>query len=124
MEWYLSAFKDYAQFRGRSSRQEYWMFQLFNFIVGVALVSIDMIFGIKFNPETGLGLLSSLYFLFTFVPTIAVTVRRLHDTNRSGLWFFVLFVPVLGWIWLLYTMCKDSDHKINHYGPDPTLLVF
>ncbi len=82
MNWYLSALKGYATFSGRASRQEYWMFVLFYFIVGVAFAIIEGMLGIL--PENSIGPLTGLYMLVTVPPWLAVIARRLHDTGRSG----------------------------------------
>ena len=118
MNWYLEAFKKYAVFEGRSRRKEYWFFALFNFIFAFVLAIIDIMTG-TFSEEAGLGLLSGLYTLAVFIPAISVLVRRLHDTDRSGWWFWIVFIPLIGWIWLVILMILEGTSGQNQYGSDP-----
>ena len=118
MNWYLEVLKKYAVFDGRARRKEYWFFNLFNLLISIALTFIDGVTG-SFDPETGLGLLSGLYTLGVFIPGIAVSVRRLHDTDRSGWWLLLFLVPVIGALVLLYFMVLDSNPERNEYGASP-----
>jgi uncharacterized membrane protein YhaH (DUF805 family) len=118
MSWYLKVLKNYAGFSGRARRQEYWFFVLFNFIITLALIFVDVFIG-TLNPQAGLGVLSGLYSLAVFIPTFAVTVRRLHDTSRTGWWLLIGFIPLIGAIVLLVFMFLDSTSGTNEYGPDP-----
>lgn len=114
MNWYLSVLKNYAVFEGRAHRTEYWMFVLFNFLISLALAIVDAaIFG------QGGGLLSPLYALGVFIPSLAVGVRRLHDTNRSGWWLLIALVPLVGFIVLLVFTVSEGDKGPNDYGADP-----
>lgn len=112
MDWYIGVLKKYAVFQGRARRKEYWMFFLFNLIVGIILGALDWMLG------TG-SLLGGIYALAVLIPNIAVTVRRLHDTSRSGWWILIVLVPVIGWIVLLVFMVLDSHPGDNEYGPNP-----
>jgi uncharacterized membrane protein YhaH (DUF805 family) len=105
MEWYAKVMSQYIDFEGRARRKEYWMFALFNFIVAFCL---GFAVGLLKLP----GFLPALYNLAVFFPSIAVGVRRMHDTNRSG-WF--LMIPFYN----LYLLCIEGDRKPNQYGPDP-----
>ena len=118
MEWYLRVVKKYAVFSGRSRRKEYWMFCLINTLISVALMVVDDTMGTAL-PGGSLGLTGSIYSLAVLVPMIAVTVRRLHDTNRSGGWILLLFIPVLGTLALFVFMVMDGNAGDNAYGPDP-----
>lgn len=119
MEWYLDVLKNkYAQFTGRARRLEYWYFALFNVIASIVLAVLDGLFG-TFNTATGAGLLSGLYALAVLVPSLAVAVRRLHDTDRTGWWLLIALVPVIGVIVLLVFMLIDSQPGANQYGPNP-----
>jgi uncharacterized membrane protein YhaH (DUF805 family) len=118
MNWYLEVLKKYAVFEGRAGRKEYWFFVLFNILISMALGYVDWLTG-NVNPETGLGLLSSIYALGVMIPGMAVSVRRLHDTNRSGWWLLITFVPVIGALVFLYFMVLDSNPDINEFGPSP-----
>jgi len=118
MNWYLQAFKKYTVFTGRSRRKEYWFFVLFNILVSLALAIVDYFTG-TYNARYGMGLLGGLYTLAVLIPAIAVTVRRLHDTGRSGWWFLIVLVPIVGGIVLLVFMVLDSQPGENAYGPSP-----
>lgn len=118
MNWYLEVLKKYAVFEGRAGRKEYWFFILFNILISMALVYVDWLTG-NINPETGLGILSGIYALGVMIPGMAVSVRRLHDTGRSGWWLLITFVPVIGAIVFLYFMVLDSKPEINEFGPSP-----
>jgi uncharacterized membrane protein YhaH (DUF805 family) len=122
MNWYLGVFKKYTVFSGRAQRAEYWYFVLFNMIVGVGLALIDQATG-TLNQDTGVGLLGGLYSLAVLLPSLAVSVRRLHDTNRSGWWLFILFIPVIGAIALLVFFVQDSTADTNEYGDNPKGMV-
>ena len=112
MNWYLKVLKQYADFNGRARRTEYWMFFLFNIIIAVVLGVIESVLG-------GPGILGGLYSLAVLLPAIGVTVRRLHDTGRTGWWILVGLIPVIGMIVLLVFMVLDSQPGSNEYGPNP-----
>jgi uncharacterized membrane protein YhaH (DUF805 family) len=105
MKWYLMAFQKYAQFQGRSSRQEYWMFFLMNFVAGFFL---GLGIGLLKLPPASVG----IYQLAILVPSFAVAVRRCHDTNKSG-WY--LLVPIYN----IVLMCLPGDQGSNSFGDDP-----
>jgi len=110
--YYLDVLKfKYAQFFGRARRSEFWYFALFNFIVSLGLGMIDAF--------TGLGFLSSVYGLAVLVPSLAVGVRRLHDTGKSGWWILIGLIPFIGWIVLIVFYLQDSQPFTNRYGPNP-----
>ena len=118
MSWYLEVLKKYAVFNGRARRMEYWMFILFNIIITVVLALIDYLTG-TFSPRAGVGLLGGLYALAVLIPSLAVTVRRLHDIGRTGWWILIGLIPVIGGIVLLIFMVLDSESGTNEYGPNP-----
>src|SRR5690606_3667872 len=114
--YYLNVLKyKYAEFEGRARRSEFWYYALFNFIISIGLGMVDAF--------TGLGFLSSVYGLAVIIPGIAVGIRRLHDTGKSGWWLLVSFVPVVGWIILLVFFLQDSQLHDNQYGPSPKARV-
>lgn len=101
MEWMFLPLKRYAQFNGRSRRMEYWMWILFTLIAGVVLGILDSVLGLNGGDAgsgaasaTRNGLLGSIFSLATLLPSLAVGVRRLHDTNRSGWWILLPVIPV------------------------------
>jgi len=118
MYWYLQVLQKYAVFEGRARRKEYWMFFLINLIVSLLLALIDGAV-IAARGESGMLGLHFFYSLAVAIPGIAVTVRRLHDTGKSGYWFFISFVPLLGALILLYFTVLDSDSGTNAYGENP-----
>ena len=112
INYYTGVLKNYAGFEGRARRAEFWQYGLMNCIVAVVLLLI----GIIIKP---LIFLFFIYYLAILVPSLAVAVRRLHDTDRSGFWFFIAFVPFVGGIILLVFDCLDSTPGDNTYGPNP-----
>jgi uncharacterized membrane protein YhaH (DUF805 family) len=113
MNWNLDVLKNkYAVFSGRARRTEYWMFFLFNLLIAIGIAIIEAVIG------TG-GILGIVFSLAMLVPGIAVTVRRLHDTERTGWWILISLIPFLGWIVLLVFMVLDSHPGDNAYGPNP-----
>ncbi|EDP95645.1 DUF805 domain-containing protein [Kordia algicida OT-1] len=121
MEWYLKVVRDnYANFEGRARRQEYWMFVLFNFLIIIGLYVIVGILAIMSESLMALGaILVIIYALGVLIPSIAVVVRRLHDTGNSGWMYLISFIPLIGPIWLLVLMCTEGQVGPNQYGPDP-----
>ena len=118
MDWYLEALKKYAVFEGRSRRKEYWFFGLFNAIFSVVLVIADVFFGTSGGVSSP-GLLSGVYTLGVFLPALAVLVRRLHDTNRSGWWVLISFLPLIGVLVLLFFSLQEGQPGENQYGFSP-----
>jgi len=118
MGWYLRVLKRYADFRGRSRRRELWIFLLLSAFLSFVLSSIDMLLGAGSN--TGYGLLSGIYWLAILLPTLAVMVRRFHDTGRSGAWLLLLLIPIFGWFALLAFWTADGEPGVNRFGPDPS----
>ena len=118
MKWFLKVLRQYADFEGRASREEYWMFVLFNFIfsfvfslIGVALVAA--------TEKTGAAILPYLYVFVVLIPGLAVTIRRLHDTGRSAWFLLVSLIPIIGSIWLFITTILDGTPGENRYGRNP-----
>jgi len=111
-DYYLTAFKDkYADFEGRSRRSEYWYFALFNLLVSIGLLVIDSVLGF--------GILYFVYILVSFIPNLSVSVRRLHDTNRSGWNLLISFIPLVGTIILIVWLATEGTAGPNEYGDDP-----
>jgi len=117
MNCYIEVLKKYAVFGCRARRQEYWMFVLFNVIIALVLGIID---GTNDSASEGSrSTLTTLYGLAIFIPGLAVSVRRLQDTGRSGWWMLIGLIPIVGAIVLLIFMMQDSQLMDNHYGPNP-----
>jgi uncharacterized membrane protein YhaH (DUF805 family) len=116
MSWYLEVLKKYAIFSGRARRKEYWMFVLINVIISFVLYFIEGLAG-------GPGVVGGLYGLALLIPSIAVGVRRLHDTNRTGWWLLIGLIPVIGAVILIVFTVQDGEQGANQYGPDPKAVV-
>ena len=117
MHWYTDVLKQYAVFSGRAQRPEFWWFVLFNVIISAVLTLIDRMLGATIGAN--IGILSSIYSLAVLIPSIAVAVRRLHDTGRSGWWLLIGLVPIIGWIALIIFYVQDSEPGDNQFGPNP-----
>jgi len=115
MNWYIDVIKKYAVFTGRARRKEYLMFMLFNFFVSV----IFNIFFYAYQQSYTVAVIMSLYSLALLLPVLGVTIRRLHDTGRSGWWIFLGLIPIIGAVAVLVFLCLDSEPGANQYGENP-----
>ena len=102
--------KNYVNFEGRATRAEFWWFFLFNFIVGCILN--------LFGPKVGTTL-SGIWSLAILLPQLGLGVRRLHDINKSGWYWLIGLIPIVGWIILIVWWAKQGDTTDNQYGPVP-----
>ncbi|MET0230990.1 MAG: DUF805 domain-containing protein [Rhodanobacteraceae bacterium] len=118
MHWYLHVLRNYANFTGRARRSEYWYFVLVNLAFGLGLNLLDMLL----RATLGTGPFVTLYGLVMLVPGIAVSIRRLHDIDRSGWWLLLGLVPFVGLL-LIYFMALDSSGGTNRYGHNPKLAI-
>jgi uncharacterized membrane protein YhaH (DUF805 family) len=118
MEWATLPLKRYADFTGRSRRKEYWMFTLLCVVVAIVLSVIEGILGLS-GVIGYYGPLTLLFLLGILVPSIAVGIRRLHDTDRSGWWILISFVPFVGGLILLVFYVLEGTKGPNQYGADP-----
>ncbi len=109
MNWYLDVLKSYAEFDGRAGREEFWYFTLLNIVINIALMVTNT-------------WLWSIYMVAVLIPSLAVSVRRLHDIDHSGWWLLVAIVPVFG-IALLFLMMQDSKPGENQYGYNPKDVI-
>ena len=119
----ISCFRNYFNFKGRALRSEYWYFFLFVFIFGIFFNIVDMyILSGKINlDQSQIGIFEAVFSILVFIPHLAVSVRRLHDINRSGWWLLISFT-IIGLIPLLYWDCKRGDMEANKYGISPLSL--
>jgi len=115
MNYYLDVLKKYAVFSGRAQRKEFWMFSLISTIVGFVLLVID--------GALGMELLSGIYLLAIILPMLGLSIRRLHDTGRSGWWLLISIIPLIGAITLLVFYCLDSTPEENKYGSNPKKTI-
>ena len=105
MNYYFDAFKKYAIFNGRTGRKEFWMFYLISSIIGVVLFLID--------HTTGGKTFTLIYTLALLIPSLAIGVRRLHDTNRSAWWLLIGLLPIFGGIFYIIMMAAEGDAGEN-----------
>ncbi len=110
MEYFIDAFRKYADFSGRASRQQYWMFILIFMIIYFVLAVVDALLG--------MFVLAAIFNLVLLIPSLSIAARRLHDTGRTGWWQLIIFLPLIGIIVLLVFLVQDS-HADNDYGPNP-----
>ncbi len=111
MEWYISVLKKYSVFNGRARRKEYWMFVLISGLISIFLQFIDRNVGTQY--------LALIYGLAVLVPSIAVSVRRLHDIDKTGWWLLVGFIPIVGCLVLIYFFIIDGKQGTNRFGESP-----
>lgn len=118
-----SFWSNYSKFKGRSRRSEYWWIQLFLVLTNVAVAAIDLALMNgdidRFIANGGGGIVGLLWILVTIVPALAVLVRRLHDTGKSGWWVLIGLVPFAGTVVLLVFSVLDSDEGENKFGATP-----
>jgi uncharacterized membrane protein YhaH (DUF805 family) len=118
MNWYLKALKQYVDFSGRARRKEYWIFVLFNILFLILATILDYTLGTNFKPLP-YGVFYCLYGLAVLLPGLAVTVRRLHDIGKSGWWYFIGLIPLVGAIILLVWDCTPGEQQDNAWGKNP-----
>lgn len=133
MEWMLLPLRRYARFSGRARPKEYWMFILFLLLCFIAIGIVEGLLGLSTTEhwvrrgpwwfDTGYhtrgGPLTGLFGLAILIPWLAVAVRRLHDTDRSGFWLLIIFFPVIGSLVLLVFFIMSGTRGPNRFGPDP-----
>jgi uncharacterized membrane protein YhaH (DUF805 family) len=114
MDNYIEVLKKYAVFNGRASRKEYWMFALVNVLIMLGFNFLSFVL-----DSTLIQVLGILYLLAVLVPSLAVYVRRLHDTDHSAWWILLGLIPLVGTIILLIFLVTDSQAGDNRFGPNP-----
>lgn len=122
MNWYLSVLRKYAVFSGRARRREYWYYTLIHMTAVVTAMCLDAVVSVLAGYDSRYGIFSICYGLATFIPSIAVAVRRLHDTGYTGWLIFLGVIPILGAIALLFFLSRDSEPGDNEYGPNPKIV--
>ena len=118
MNWYIKCLKQYFDFDGRARRKEYWMYVLINVIITAILMTIDYLLG-WFDIQYRIGVLSGIYAVAVCLPGLAVCVRRLHDIGKSGWYYLLGLIPIVGPIILLVYYCTEGDRFENAWGEDP-----
>lgn len=119
-------FSKYATFSGRAPRSEFWWWALFVFLANIGLGIVDIALfgsttttGSSISGTTDFSPLSNIFSLATLLPSLAVTVRRLHDRDKTGWWWFLWLIPLVGWIILIVWLATEGTRGANRYGPDP-----
>ena len=108
---YMNALRKWNDFSSRTSRKEFWYFVLVNFVIGIVIGFLAGLLHLR--------ILSTLYNLFITIPSLAIGVRRLHDIGKSGLWILLWFIPIIGWIVLIYFYALPGNAGPNEYGDVP-----
>ncbi|WP_196888620.1 DUF805 domain-containing protein [Aureivirga sp. CE67] len=121
MNYYLKAFQQYTDFDSRVSRKEFWIFAIISASVSYILMGIDIIFSF-YSQDVGLGVLSGIYSILVFIPSLAITIRRLHDIGKSGWFILLVFIPLIGAIGLFILLLLKSESGRNQYGENPIKL--
>ena len=114
---FLEPIKKYIVFWGRASRKEFWSYMLFLLFLGLGVALLDTFKG-NYNSETGEGFWSDIFYILTALPTLGVTVRRLHDVDWSG-WWWLVSVTGIGMLFLIVLFCKEGTDGENRFGPKP-----
>ncbi|MGL4860846.1 MAG: DUF805 domain-containing protein [Enterobacteriaceae bacterium] len=122
MKWYLKVLRQYAVFRGRARRKEYWFFMLVQVLALLLISWIERILAIA-NPEILFGWYTTLYLLITLLPALAVTSRRLHDGNCSAWWLLLYLLPPVGVLFLNLAALRRGTSGDNRFGPDPRAIA-
>ena len=123
MSWYLAVFRKYADFSGRARRMEYWMWVLMNIVIIIPAYILLLVLGMNEEGPTAIGMiilgLLGIYYLAILIPGLAVAIRRLHDSDKSGWFFLVNFIPGIGGLIFLILMILPGTQGDNRFGPDP-----
>ena len=110
MDYFIGPLKKYVDFTGRSRRKDYWFFALICMVINIVISLL------------GLEIISAIVSLALLIPSISIATRRLHDTGRTGWWQLIIFIPVIGFLVLIFFLAQDS-HDENDYGVSPKLSV-
>ena len=114
----------FADFNGRARRKEYWMWTLYCTIILLISMALDNLFGLTFEflgQDLGYGWLYIIFGIIQFIPGLAVVVRRLHDVGKSGWFYLIILIPLIGFIWILVLLCTDGVKEENKWGTNPNL---
>ena len=114
----------FADFNGRARRKEYWMWTLYCTIILLISMALDNLFGLTFEllgEDLGYGWLYLIFGIIQFIPGLAVVVRRLHDVGKSGWYYLIVLIPLIGFIWILVLLCTDGVEEENKWGTNPKL---
>lgn len=115
-----TCFANYATFRGRARRSEYWFFVLFMILSSLVAAVLDSAIASTGSPVGGLSIFSTILGIVFMLPSLAAGVRRLHDAGHSGWWTLIGVIPVIGTVVLIVFLCQKGDAGPNRFGSDPT----
>ena len=119
---YIKILKQYGDFKTRSTIKEFWIFNLLSVLISLTFTVIESSLNFKFVGN--IGILTTLYSIFIFIPSLSLSVRRLHDVGKSGWTILFIIVPIVGIVWLLALFCRDTMPERNKWGENPTLRSF
>ena len=115
----------YADFSGRARRKEYWMWTLYVTLLFILAMIMDNTLGLNFEllgQDLGYGWLYMLAGIINFIPGLSIVVRRLHDVGKSGWFYLIILIPIIGFIWILILLCSDGVKEENKWGTNPKLI--
>ena len=115
----------YADFSGRARRKEYWMWTLYVTLIFILAMIMDNVLGLNFEllgQDLGYGWLYMLAGIINFIPGLSIVVRRLHDIGKSGWFYLIILIPIIGFIWILILLCSDGVKEENKWGTNPKLI--
>jgi uncharacterized membrane protein YhaH (DUF805 family) len=115
----------YADFSGRARRKEYWMWTLYVTLIFILAMIMDNVLGLNFEllgQDLGYGWLYMLAGIINFIPGLSIVVRRLHDVGKSGWFYLIILIPIIGFIWMLILLCSDGVKEENKWGTNPKLI--
>ncbi|MEL6559827.1 MAG: DUF805 domain-containing protein [Bacteroidota bacterium] len=118
MHWYFKIIKEnYASFEGRTGRSEFWKFYVVTVLLFVITILLDLLIIALSNDAMYAGFISLIFALFMFLPVLAATVRRLHDTGKSGWYMFLNLIPLFGGVAIMIMLLIPGQKDSNKYGP-------
>jgi uncharacterized membrane protein YhaH (DUF805 family) len=127
IEWYkIAMFQNYSNFSGRARRSEYWYFRLATAVIFFALIAFAGLLAIVAGGALAFQIAMAIFFIYillSVIPSLAVTVRRMHDLGKSGWNVLISFIPLVGPIWFLVLLATEGEQGENYYGPDPKSTI-
>ena len=125
MEWYIKVLKQFNDFKTRARRKEYWMWTLYVTLINILAMILDDMLGLNFEllgQDLDYGWLYLITGIINFIPGLSIVVRRLHDVGKSGWFFLIILIPIIGWIGILILLCSDGDKEENKWGTNPKII--
>ena len=115
----------YIDFNGRARRKEYWMWTLYVTLIFILATILDNMLGLNFEllgEDLGYGWLYLITGIINFIPGLSIVVRRLHDIGKSGWFYLIILIPIIGFIGILILLCSDGDKEENKWGTNPKII--